>query len=256
MSAQSETNDPPRGSLQGPRLSVRVPGAGGSVLHRDPPRRRDRLPRIPGDAPGEPGGGSRLLHQIPRAPTGRTASSSASCGRADLFLGEIRRSPRTACRGVDSPDRSQGRIGRSWKSPLISSPSSSGNAPKSNAACMKSSWHAATSRLPTRPLPAQRSSSKRLAETGPGTGADVELAKIQLAATRLLLERGKYGDAEAGFQKLIEQLSPLPAAHPADQRVKSDLESATSGWRLWCDVVRTPRPPLNSCATPPGSSPS
>jgi len=64
---------------------------------------------------------------------------------------------------------------------------------------------------------------EELGKSGPGTEAGVELAKNQLAATRLLLERGKYGDAEAGFQKLIDQLTPLLAANPADARVKSDL---------------------------------
>ncbi len=64
---------------------------------------------------------------------------------------------------------------------------------------------------------------EELAKANPASGADAELAKNRLAAARLLLGRGSYEAAETAFQKLVEQLSTLSAAKPEDSWTKEQL---------------------------------
>jgi serine/threonine protein kinase len=64
---------------------------------------------------------------------------------------------------------------------------------------------------------------EELGKTGPGTGAELELAKNRMAAARLLHERGNDAEAETALKKLADQLSPMVTAKPADPQLKADL---------------------------------
>ena len=142
--------------------------------------------------------------------------------RAELFLGEIRRSqgryPEAVTHLVKARDGLQ---------KMESSPQLQGEILREGAQIERSLHEIELARgnFTTSDEALARSTAlfEALGKASPASAADVELAKNRLAAARLLQERGNYLEAEASFQKLIEQLTPMVTASPKDPRIKADL---------------------------------
>lgn len=142
--------------------------------------------------------------------------------RADLFLGEIR--------------RSQGRTEEALKH-LVSARDAMKNLASSGpnrteflreCALIERSLHEielarGSFVIADEALARSNAFFEELGKADPAAGAEAELARNRLAAARLLLERGRYAEAEKAFRTLVEQLSTLLAASPADSRAKEQL---------------------------------